>query len=223
MLPKYKLSKDHTIKFNCSFTHVRTCMCVTIAENPNCTYGEVRLMDGSNKYEGRVEICFGGRFGTVCDDLWDILDAAVVCSELGFSADGTQFKTCDYLVCKVTFLNSELYFVGATPFSSSRFGTGEDMPIFIDDTRCIGNESGLVECSSSGIGFHNCLHVEDAGVRCKRELKKHCHNLYSTSAIASPPSPPTLSPHPLSPPSPPILLALQPSHALLTLYSWWEV
>ena len=45
-------------------------------------------MDGASVYEGRVEICFGGLWGTVCDDLWDNNDASVVCRQLGFSSIG---------------------------------------------------------------------------------------------------------------------------------------
>ena len=98
-------------------------------------------MGGDFPEEGRVEFCDSNEWGTVCDDSWGISDATVVCRQLGFSSEG------------------------ATSFSRARFGQGRG-PIFLDEVRCVGTESRLDDCSTIPIGSHDCLHSEDAGVRC---------------------------------------------------------
>ena len=42
---------------------------------------------------GRVEVCVGERYETVCDENWGSEEASVVCSQLGFSHHGKHSST----------------------------------------------------------------------------------------------------------------------------------
>ena len=44
---------------------------------------EVRLVNGRNPREGRVEVNIGGQWGTICSDHWTLLEGTVVCQQLG--------------------------------------------------------------------------------------------------------------------------------------------
>ena len=101
----------------------------------------VRLVNGTTKYEGRVEVYYNSEWGTVCDGGWDLNDAQVVCSELGFGQA-----------------------VAATRNAYYGEGSGE---VWLDNLNCVGNESTIGECSHRGWGIEYCYrHFEDAGVKC---------------------------------------------------------
>ena len=53
-------------------------------------------MGGANYNEGRVEICLSNVWGTVCDQMWDVTDASVVCRQLGLASTGRIWLTCSY-------------------------------------------------------------------------------------------------------------------------------
>ena len=57
-------------------------------ENDGCEDGEVRLQDGIDSSNGRVEVCQYRTWGTVCTEKWDRDDARVVCHQLGYDPEG---------------------------------------------------------------------------------------------------------------------------------------
>ena len=63
-----------------------------------CTHGSIRLVDGSSNMEGRVEICFNGIWGTICDDIWDVREARVTCRQLGNQMGGATLEGKTYYI-----------------------------------------------------------------------------------------------------------------------------
>ena len=48
----------------------------------------MRLQDGTDPSNGRVEVCQNGIWGSVCNSEWDHNDASVVCRQLGYDSEG---------------------------------------------------------------------------------------------------------------------------------------
>ena len=59
-----------------------------------------------------------------------------------------------------------LYSTDAIGYSDAYFGEGTGT-IELDDVNCYGTESTLLDCTHSTIGTSNCVHSEDAGVKCQ--------------------------------------------------------
>lgn len=109
----------------------------------------IRLVNGCQPSEGRLEIFYQYRWGTVCDDGFNLVAAHVVCKQLGFNY-AKRSKCCSY------------------------FGPGKGR-IWLDNISCHGNESFLHQCSHGGWSTHNCSHNEDIGIICASELKIFLH------------------------------------------------
>ena len=59
----------------------------------SCADGQVRLVDGGTEVEGRVEICFSRRWGTISGDGWTLTESSVVCNDLGYEpSNGIQVE-----------------------------------------------------------------------------------------------------------------------------------
>ena len=80
-------------KLHCCCKPVCKCLpaAVTVVQS-NCSDGDVRLVGGSNEYEGRVEICINQVWGTICSgsrfNRWGVTDGRVVCKQLGHQEFG---------------------------------------------------------------------------------------------------------------------------------------
>ena len=49
-------------------------------------------MNGTSSTSGRVEICLSNEWGTVCDQMWNDTNAAVVCRQLQYASIGNYDK-----------------------------------------------------------------------------------------------------------------------------------
>ncbi|WAR24035.1 DMBTL-like protein [Mya arenaria] len=98
----------------------------------------VRLEEGSGRYEGRVEVSIAGIWGTICEDGFDMNDAKVICRMLNMTATG--------------FLHQ------------ARRGEGSG-PIYLRNLECNGDETSINQCAY-GTDVSVCTHSADVSVIC---------------------------------------------------------
>ena len=132
-----------------------------------CFDGEIRLRDGFDKNQGRVEICYNGVWGTVCDDGGWVerrrSNAQVVCQQLGLESQSKQ--TRNIVICSAC--KAIISVSGAVSFTQATFGRGSLLaPIHLDEVFCNGSESNLLSCRHNPIGVHDCIHSQDVSVDC---------------------------------------------------------
>ncbi|KAI7792165.1 putative deleted in malignant brain tumors 1 protein, partial [Triplophysa rosa] len=101
----------------------------------------VRLWGGSSICSGRVEIFHNRVWGTVCDNGWDTVDAAVVCKQQGCGKPTTVYS------------------------NAAVFGSASGQ-IWMDGLSCTGREDSVEECTFNGWGVVSCTHADDAGLIC---------------------------------------------------------
>lgn len=105
----------------------------------------IRLVNGSTPLEGRVEIKWRGRWGTMCGKGADVFTAKVICRQVG-------------------------YFGNAEVLEHAYFGQGEG-PVWIQPS-CRGDELSVDECPSYGWNKTRCKdgsHEFDLAVVCGGE------------------------------------------------------
>ena len=107
--------------------------------------GSVRLIGGLGPHEGLVQVLLAGYWGTVCDYKWGLLDAIVVCRQLG-------------------------YLTALAAPTRAAFGQGTGFT-WMSGVSCTGYENSITQCPSSGIMsyVYPCSHSRDAGVICSVE------------------------------------------------------
>ena len=98
---------NHYLKFYNKWfvTMLLICFNSDTGQPPSPGNSTIRLQDGAEFWEGRVEIFYDGSWNTICDDSWDILDARVVCRMLGYNNAAAAHSRAYFPHLSITFIS----------------------------------------------------------------------------------------------------------------------
>ena len=99
---------------------------------------DVRLIGGSSRCSGRVEISYRGSWGGICSQQWDKSDAQVLCRQLGCGDPVSVFAD---------------------------FGRSSG-PMYLSELLCRGDENKLTDCGHSGWENAPCDDFPHTGIVC---------------------------------------------------------
>ncbi|KAL5466908.1 hypothetical protein EMCRGX_G031067 [Ephydatia muelleri] len=137
---------------------------------------KLRLADGINQFEGRVEICLDDQWGTICSNSWSSAMAQVVCTQLGYTINGSMGLFVNngtshmgrLEVCLgVTF--GSVYDKNWSTAGASVVCRQLDHRPKLKDVICCGNETSIMECrcQQPGLIDSTCsTHSRDVSVLC---------------------------------------------------------
>lgn len=110
----------------------------------NAVSVDLRLANSPDVHAGRVEVAvYGGFWGTICDDMFGMEEANVICRQLGFSG-------------------------AVQAFGGARYGEGHGI-IYLTAIECTGTEQDIVDCQHKTNGHIKCTHGNDASVECSSD------------------------------------------------------
>ena len=104
---------------------------------------QLRLVNGQDSHIGRIELLYAGVWGAICDDLFTLTNADVVCRQLGYPGA-----------------------VRVGTFES------DSAQIWLDDVSCFGNETSIEQCLHNDFNIYDCnFNTDQVGVECIGMLK----------------------------------------------------
>lgn len=106
-----------------------------------------------------MEVYNSDAWGVVCGELWDKVDANVVCRMLGYG--------------------------GAVAYQQNITFEQKNDTVWLSRVQCIGNESSLSQCAHAGWGKHTCNSSQAAGVTCLGRDRSEYVSLFYSITVRS--------------------------------------